>query len=52
MTASHPQGGIDTPLGDLMAALSDAAFDLCHSKRAAYLLAGLPLEEIFKRSPL
>lgn len=52
MTASHPQGGIDTTLGDLIAALSDAAFEYCEDKRGAYLLASLALEAILKRAPL
>ncbi len=52
MTRNHQQKRIDTTLGDLIVAVSDAAFELCHSKRAAYLLAGLALEKIFKRSPL
>ena len=43
---------IDTTLGDLIAALSDAAFEICEDKRGAYLLAGLALEEILKKAPV
>ncbi|MFQ5853615.1 MAG: hypothetical protein ACE5JU_23905 [Candidatus Binatia bacterium] len=52
MRADHGQEKIDTTLGDLIAALSDVALNLCSDKRAAYLLAGLALEVILKKTPL
>lgn len=38
---------IDTTLGELIAALSDAAFEVCSDENDAYLLVSLALEDIF-----
>ncbi len=45
------RGRIDTALGDLIEAVTDAAFELS-DKKVAYLLAGLALEQILKKAPL
>jgi hypothetical protein len=42
---------IDTTLGDLISAVSDAAFDFCNDKQVTYLLAGIALEEILQNAP-
>ena len=52
MRVSHKEERIDTTLGDLVVAVSDAAFEVCDEKKGAYLLAGLVLEEILKKAPL
>ena len=52
MKANHDGERIQTTLGDLVAALSDAAFELYEDERGAYLLASLALEEILKRAPV
>lgn len=44
-------GRIDTTLGDLISAVSDAALDFCEDKRGAYLLASLVLEDILQKAP-
>jgi hypothetical protein len=41
---------IDTTLGDLISAVSDASIELCEDKRVAYLLAGIALEAILKNA--
>jgi hypothetical protein len=38
---------VDTTLGELIAALSDAAFELCGDEKEAYILVSLALEDIF-----
>ena len=52
MRGNHEEERIQTTLGDLVVAVSDAAFELCEDKKGAYLLAGLVLEEILKKAPL
>lgn len=52
MRPNHEQESIKTTLGDLVVAVSDAAFELYQDERGAYLLAGLALEAILKRAPL
>ena len=52
MRDNHEAERVNTTLGDLVVALSDAAFELCEDKKGAYLLAGLALEAILKRAPL
>ncbi|MBI2996853.1 MAG: hypothetical protein HYY46_00130 [Deltaproteobacteria bacterium] len=37
---------VDTTVGELIAALSDAAFELCSDEKEAYLLVSLALEDI------
>ncbi len=39
---------LDTTLGDLIAAVSDAAFEVCNDKHIAYLLASLALEDMIE----
>lgn len=48
MGAEHAAEFLVTTLGDLAAALSAAALEICDDKRKAYLLASLALEEILK----
>jgi hypothetical protein len=50
MRPNHEQESIKTTLGDLIVAVSDAAFECCEDKRGAYLLAGLALNEIIERA--
>ena len=38
---------LDTTLGELISAVSDAALEVCDDKDTAYLLASLALEDIF-----
>lgn len=51
MEIDHKESKIDTTVGDLVVALSDAAFELFEDKTTAYLLASLALEEILKKAP-
>ena len=46
MRANLEEETIDATLGDLIAAVSDAALELCEDKRGAYLLASFALKEI------
>lgn len=46
LRANGPDRWIHTTLGDLVAALSEVAFEVCGDTRQAYLLAGLALEAI------
>ena len=39
---------LDTTLGELISAVSDAALEICNDKDTAYLLASLALEDIFE----
>lgn len=39
---------LDTTLGDLVSAVSEAASELCEDKRLAYLLASVVLEDILQ----
>jgi len=49
MESNHHQERIDTTLGDLIEALTEAAFEFSADERDAYVLAGLALEQILKR---
>ena len=49
MESNHNQERIDTTLGDLIEALTEAAFEFSADERGAYVLAGLALEQIVKR---
>jgi hypothetical protein len=42
---------IDTTLGEVIAAVSEAAFECSKDSTEAYILAGFVLEEIFRKSP-
>lgn len=48
MKITRHDGRIDTTLGDLIAAISDAAFEIFDSSDAAYELASLVLLELLK----
>jgi len=48
MRADYKEERIDTTLGDLVAALSDAASEFYEDERIAYLLASLALNEVLK----
>lgn len=50
MRVNDEAGRVDTTLGDLIAAVSDAAFESDGDERGAYLLASLALEVILKRA--
>lgn len=52
MRDNHEAERVNTTLGDLVAALSDAAFELYEDEKGSYLLASLALEEILKRAPV
>jgi hypothetical protein len=52
MRANHEPEKVNTTLGDLVAALSDAALEVSGDERGAYLLASLALEEILKKAPI
>jgi hypothetical protein len=39
---------LDTTLGELISAVSDAALEVCKDKDTAYLLASIALEDIFE----
>lgn len=52
MNINHEKEIIDTTLGDLIAAVSDAALELSENKREAYLLAGLAVGVILKKACL
>ena len=52
MEVNHEEERIDTTLGDLIAALSDSALEVCGDNRIAYLVAGLALNEILKTAHL
>ena len=39
---------LDTTLGELISAISDAAFEVCNDKETAYLLASIALEDILE----
>jgi len=43
---------VETTLGELIGALSDAAFELCENRTRAYALASLALEEMLKKAHL
>jgi len=48
MKQNHRENRIDTTLGDLIAAISDAAFEYTDDTGDAYRLASLVLVEILK----
>lgn len=52
MKANHDGEKVQTTIGDLVVALSDAAFAMYEDERGAYLLASLALEEILKKASL
>ena len=52
MTRNHQQERIQSTLGDLIVAVSDAAFELYGNDRETYLLASVALEEILKKAPI
>jgi len=52
MKINHDGNRIDTTLGDLIAAISDVAFEYSDDKKAAYHLTGLVLVEILKNTSL
>ena len=52
MSASQHLTTINTTLGDLIAAVSDAALELSENSSEVYLLASLALGEILKKAPL
>jgi len=39
---------LDTTLGDLISAVSDAALEICNDKDTAYLLASIALEDLLE----
>lgn len=41
---------IDTTLGELITALSDAAMEICLQERQAYVLTALALDSIFEKN--
>ncbi|TMA11909.1 MAG: hypothetical protein E6J89_06430 [Deltaproteobacteria bacterium] len=51
MKANHNERMIDTTLGEVIAAVSEAAFECSKNSTEAYILAGFVLEEIFRKSP-
>jgi len=50
MAETRQQERIDTNLGDLIAAVSDAAIELCGDRSDAYVLASFILEVIFQKN--
>jgi len=52
MKLNHDGKRIDTNLGELIAAISDVAFEYSADTNEAYHLAHLVLEEILKGAPL
>jgi hypothetical protein len=51
MGIDHEESKIDTTVGDLIVALSEAALELFEDKTTDYLLASFALEEILKKVP-
>lgn len=51
MRAYAEEEKIHTTVGDLIVAVSDAAFEFCNDKRVAYFLAGLALKAMLKKAP-
>jgi hypothetical protein len=43
---------LNTTLGELIAAVSDAALEVCKDKHLAYLVASIALEEIIENDSL
>jgi hypothetical protein len=52
LRGNHEEERIQTTLGDLVAALSDAALECCDDQKEAYILASLALHEILMRAPV
>ena len=52
MKTNHVDEGIDITSSDLTLAVNDSAIELYENNRETYILAGLVLEEILKRSHL
>jgi hypothetical protein len=50
MTMNRNVDKIHTTIGDLVVALSDAAFEVCAEKRDAYLLVALALKRLLGRA--
>ncbi|HEY2987031.1 MAG TPA: hypothetical protein VGL11_04855 [Candidatus Binatia bacterium] len=48
MKHNENQGRIDTTLGELIEAVSEAVFESCRSNKEAYTLASLVLAEILR----
>jgi hypothetical protein len=48
MKAARSDRRINTTLGELIATISEVAFENCANTKAAYTLAGLALAEILK----
>jgi len=52
MTMNRNVDKIHTTIGELVVALSDAAFEVCAEKRDAYLLVALALKRLLGRAQL
>ena len=52
MKIKHKGNRIDTTLGDLIATISDVAFEYCADTKEAYHLARLVLAKILKNASL
>lgn len=52
MEAKRAMETVDTTLGDLVAALSEAAFEVCGNQTVARVLTSLALAELLGRSRL
>jgi hypothetical protein len=52
MKINHNRNRIDTTLGDLIATISDVAFEYSDDTKEAYHLTRLVLAEIFKNASL
>jgi hypothetical protein len=52
MRANHNGRTVDTTLGEVIATVSEAAFECSKDTTEAYILAGFVLEEILRKSPI
>src|SRR5215467_9990786 len=50
MMLNHNGDKFPTTIGELIVALSDAAFEVCKEKRAAYFLVALALDHLLRRA--
>jgi hypothetical protein len=50
MTMNRNVEKFNSTIGDLVVALSDAAFEVCAEKRDAYLLVALALKHLLRRT--
>jgi hypothetical protein len=50
MTMNRNVDKIHTTIGELVVALSDAAFEVCAEKRDAYFLVALALKHLLRRT--